>query len=44
MRVGETFAEGERPQARIEQRLERVGQRPAEKLEGLAIDEVAEHR
>ena len=42
--VGEALAELERAQPRMEQRLERMGQRSAEELDGVGVDEPAQHR
>src|SRR4051812_18613633 len=42
--VGEAFAKGEFAQARVQQRLERVGQGPAEQLDGVGVDQLAQQR
>ena len=42
--VGQTLAQRELPQPRIEQRLERMRQRAAEQLDGVAVDQLAQQR
>lgn len=40
--VGQALAERELPQARMQQWLERMSQRTAEQLDGLAVDQFAQ--
>lgn len=42
--VGEPLAQREFTQARMQQRLERVGQRPAQQLDDLTVDQLPQHR
>lgn len=42
--VGQTFAQRELPQPRIQQRLERVGQWAAEQLDRAGVDQGAQQR
>ena len=42
--VGQTFAQRELAQSRVQQRLEGMRQRPAEQLDGVAVDQLAQQR
>ena len=43
-RVGQALAQRELAQPRVEQRLERVGQRAAEQFDGVGVDQLAQQR
>ena len=42
--VGQTLAQREIPQPRVQQRLERVGQRAAEQFDRARVDQLAQQR
>ena len=44
LRVGEALAQRELAQPRVQQRLERVGQRTAEQLDRAGVDQFAQQR